>query len=504
MNAQAAMKMESSAIKLNRANLQKLAPSVKKPSYDPAKITAGILHFGVGGFHRAHEALYTDDLFSMNGDNNAWGICGAGVMEADKKMRNALSSQDYLYTLVEKDSGKNSARVIGSLVDYVLATEGAEKVLSKVADPAIKIISLTITEKGYCLDAKGNLDANHPLIKADLASPQKPSSALGYICAGLKLRMEKGIAPVTIMSCDNLPENGKVTKKAILALAELMDPKLRSWIEANITFPNTMVDRITPVTQPQDIAMVEGEFGVADSWPVVCETFRQWVIEDKFCNGRPQWEKAGAQFVSDVHAYEIMKIRLLNGTHSNLAYPGCLIGLNYVDEATTHPAINKFIRKIMDVEVTPTIPPVPGIDLTQYKESVLARFSSTAIKDGLPRIAMDGSQKLQNGVLAAVRERLAKNQSVDGLALAIALWIRYLQGKDEAGKPYQIVDPLAEKLNQLALKDINDPTGIFGVASVFGEDLPKSQAFTGAVANALRSLNKDGTLATLNNYITKA
>ena len=499
--ANAMKKNDSGALKLCAANIGMMDQSVAVPNYDRKNVGTAIVHLGVGGFHRAHQALYTNDL--LQNSVSEWGICGVGILPSDSKMRDVMKSQDCLYTLVERDGKTQNAKVIGSIVQYLHACENPAAVIDKMAARSTKIVSLTVTEKGYCLDAKKNLDPNHPDVQHDVKNLQSPKTALGYIVAALQARMRAGLPSFTVLSCDNLPENGRVTQSAVLAFAKLADAATAQWIQNNTTFPNTMVDRITPVTSDADIASVAANFGIDDAWPVVCETFRQWIIEDKFCNGRPAWEKAGAQFVADVHAYELMKIRLLNGTHSSLAYPGILIGLNYVDEATTHSVISKYIRKIMDAEVTPNLPPVPGINLDQYKDSVIARFASTAIKDGLPRIAMDGSQKLPNGILAPVRDRLAKGQSIDGLALSIATWIRYLQGADESGKAYNIVDPMADKLNQLAKQNINDPMPILNQSVIFGDDLPKSSIFVESVAKSLQNLNKNGTLNTLQDYINK-
>lgn len=491
-------KQNSASVKLSNASLASLDSKIARPKYNRSEVGTAIVHLGVGGFHRAHQALYTDDL--LQNKTGEWGICGVGILPSDSKMRDAMKAQDCLYTLVERDGKSENAKIIGSIVQYLLAADSPAAVIEKMASPTTKIVSLTVTEKGYCLNAKKELDVTHADVVHDSKNLSKPKTALGYIVAALQERMRAGLPSFTVMSCDNLPANGEVTRSAVTAFAKLVDPAVAKWIESNTAFPNTMVDRITPVTSAQDIESVYNNFGIEDQWPVVCESFRQWIIEDKFCNGRPQWENAGAQFVQDVHSYELMKIRLLNGTHSSLAYPGILIGLSYVDEATSHPLIGKYIRKIMDQEVTPNLPPVPGINLDQYKDTVIGRFASVAIKDGLPRIAMDGSQKLPNGILAPIRDRLAKGQSIDGLALSIATWIRYLQGQDEAGKTYAIVDPMAEKLSQLAKQNINDPSAILSVGAVFGDDLPKSKVFVDAVTKALQSLNQNGTIETLKKY----
>jgi mannitol 2-dehydrogenase len=495
-----ALKKESmGAVALNNQNLPALAAYVTKPKFDRAKTKTSIVHIGVGGFHRAHQALYTQEILERDGGD--WGICGIGILPQDAKMRDALNAQDFLYTLVEKKDDGANVKVIGSITEFLLLQDAPQKVLAKLADAQTKIVSLTVTEKGYCLDANKELDFNHPAVAHDLANLNQPQTAVGLLVCALQQRMQKSLPSFTVLSCDNLPTNGAVTRGAVLSFAKKVDAGLARWIETNTTFPNTMVDRITPVTAPADISNLEVQHGIADAWPVVCETFRQWIVEDNFTMGRPAWEKVGVQFVSDVHAYELMKIRLLNGTHSSLAHPGILLGLKYVHEATSHPAIQAFVRRIMTDEITPQLPPVPGIDLASYQQTIIDRFASPVIQDGLPRIIMDGSQKLPNGILAPIQDCIAKNKSYAGLALSIALWIRHLRGKDEVGNSFAIVDPRSMQLQALANATPDDPMPILQLADIFGADLPKNAGFVTAVTKQLQAINRQGVLKTLQDYI---
>ena len=345
--------------KLNTANLSKLDPQISVPRYDRSKVGQSIMHVGVGGFHRAHQAVYTDDLLNEGGDL-AWGFCGVGLLKHDARIHDVMRSQDCLYTVVERSSEGDTAHVIGSIVNFAFAPDDREQVLEQMASPETRIVSLTITEGGYYIDSTGELDAKHPDLQQDLANPHEPSCSFGYLLEALDRRRQRGLAPFTLMSCDNIQGNGEVAKKMLTAFAELRDPALRNWMDENCLFPNSMVDRITPATTDELRALVSEKFGIEDGWPVMTEPFKQWVIEDHFVQGRPKWEQVGAQMTTDVLPYELMKLRLLNASHQALCYIGMLLGYELVHEAMQDPDIRMLVKKMMDDEATDTLSPRPG------------------------------------------------------------------------------------------------------------------------------------------------
>ena len=416
---------------LNRATLRVLPPSVHVPQFDPASLTAGIVHLGLGGFHRAHMARYTHALMDIRSDARAWGIVGGGLMPGDRRMRECLAPQDCLYTLVERSSAAECVTVIGSLTDVVFAGEDSTALLDAIDQPGIRIVSLTVTENGYCLNrATKRLDPDHELIRADLASPERPSSAIGIVVEACRRRRDAGAPPFTALSCDNIQHNGEVLREAVLALARLREVALADWIAAAVPFPSTMVDRITPVTTEADIAALAEHHGIADRWPVICETFTQWVIEDRFAQGRPAWEEVGAQFVDDVAPYEFMKLRLLNGSHLAVAGLGRLAGCVTIDEAMAEPLMTRYMAALMDRETGPTLKPVPGIDLARYKATLIERFANTAIKDTVERVNTDAPL---NVLVDPIRDRLRSGESLELLALALAAWLRRVRGEGRAG-----------------------------------------------------------------------
>jgi mannitol-1-phosphate/altronate dehydrogenase len=454
-------------VELTRANLARLPGSVAVPNYDTAQVRAGIVHLGLGGFHRAHMARYTHDLMQRQPDGLGWGIVGAGLTAADRRMRDSLVPQDKLYTLVERDSDHQSITVIGSLADVVFAAEDSSALLAAMDHSDIRIVSLTVTEHGYCLNrATKRLDPEHPLIKKDLAEPDRPASAIGIVVESLRRRRAAGIAPFTALSCDNIQHNGTVLRDATLALATLRDSALATWIEAHVSFPSTMVDRITPVTADSDITWLEAQTGLVDRWPVFCETFTQWVIEDRFPLGRPAWETVGAQFVADVAPYEFMKLRLLNTSHLAVAGLGRLAGYVTIDEAMGDDDIARYMRALMDRETGPTLPAVPGIDLAAYKATLLTRFANVSIKDTVERVNTDAPLNI---LVDPIRDRLARGQSIDLLALALAAWLRRIRGEDETGQPIIIKHPLAEALRAKAIEGGADPRPLLNMADLFGE-----------------------------------
>jgi mannitol 2-dehydrogenase len=484
-----------SAIKLNEASLSRLNNHVRIPQYDRHQITNGIIHIGVGGFHRAHQALYLDHYFHQNPKSD-WGICGVGLLEFDQRMRDALNSQDCLYTLVERSPENDNARVIGAITQYRFALDNRQAVIDALADPKCRIVTLTITEGGYYyIEGSGEFDVNHPTIQHDLQHPDQPIGVYGFLTAALDQRRQQGLAPFTVLSCDNLQGNGNIVKKMLTTFAELRDPKLGSWIADHVAFPNCMVDRITPATTPSDIAMVREQFGIEDAWPVVAEPFLQWVVEDNFCAGRPQLETVGVQFTDNVHPYEMMKIRLLNASHLLIGYLGTLMGYSYVHETMADPLIRQAVEQLM-VEVTPTLQPVAGIDLDQYKRTLIERFANPKIRDQLLRVSLNGSAKVPKWVLSSLRDKLRQDGAIDYLSLTIAAWCRYLNGQDDQGKPISIDDPMADVLTQRARLGGTDPTNLLSLSELFG-DLSQSSRFVAAVMNHLRSLYEVGAKATL-------
>ncbi|MBD2113743.1 MULTISPECIES: mannitol dehydrogenase family protein [Cyanophyceae] len=484
-----------SLVKLNERSLGQLSDRVRVPRYDRSAVTPGIVHIGVGGFHRAHQALYLDNYLEQNPGSD-WAICGVGLLEFDQKMRDALESQDCLYTLVERSPAGDDARVIGSITQYLFAPANREAVIETLADPQCRIVTLTITEGGYyVVEGTGEFDANHPTIQHDLQNPDQPQGVYGFLTAALARRQQRGIAPFTVLSCDNIQGNGDMVGRMLTTFADLQTPDLGGWIRENVAFPNCMVDRITPATAPNDLQMVADQFDIDDAWPVVAEPFLQWVVEDRFSAGRPDWESVGVQMTDDVHPYEMMKIRLLNTSHQLIGYLGSLKGYSYVHEAMADAQIRQAVEHLMD-EVTPTLHPVPGIDVTQYKQTLVERFSNPKIRDQLPRLCLNSSAKIPKWALGSLRDKLEQNGAIDYLSLTIAAWFRYLNGKDDQGHDMPIDDPMADTLTERAKLGGTDPMPLLNLTEVFG-DLSQSSRFVEAVTQYLHQLHELGTEATL-------
>jgi len=485
-------------MKLNNENLSRLPARVQRPGYDRQSVRQGIVHIGVGGFHRSHQAVYTEQLLNQ-GHSSEWGICGVGLRPEDRAMADALKSQDYLYTLYElADRGNPGIRVIGAIGDFMLADDGREAVLARLADPGTRIVSLTITEGGYCTDdSTGEFLAQRPEIQQDLANPGQPVTVFGFLTEALARRRARGIAPFTVMSCDNLPHNGKVARNALLGFAALRDTGLRDWIAEQVSFPNGMVDRITPMTSPEHREQLRQETGIEDAWPVVAETFTQWVLEDKFCNGRPAWEQVGVQFTDDVTPYEEMKIGLLNGSHQALCYLGLLLGYRYAHEVMQDSQLKHYVRAYMDQDVTPVLAPVQGIDLQAYKDTLIARFSNTAISDQLSRIAYDGSSRLPKFVLPFVQRQLEAGAPVQRSALILAAWCHYQQGVNELGETYEVLDPRVDSVQPAARPGPDQVSRFLALEEVFGRSLPQSSAFVEAFTEQLQRLQTLGVRKTL-------
>ncbi|MFB9949382.1 mannitol dehydrogenase family protein [Rhizobium puerariae] len=485
-------------VKLSLASLKDAAATAAVPAYDPKRLTAGIVHFGVGNFHRAHQAIYLDDLFNT-GSGQDWAIIGAGVLPSDAAMREKLKAQDFLTTVVEQDNNRTAARVTAPMIDIIVPGEKAA-LIEKLADPAIRIVSMTITEGGYFIDAAGHFNPSHPAIVEDAANPGNPKTVFGLILAGLRLRRERNIPPFTIMSCDNIPGNGHVTENTVVGLARLSDPDFAGWVNQNVAFPNSMVDRITPATGQREIDILKQDFGIEDNWPVFCEEFKQWVMEDRFPAGRPRLEEVGVQFVSDVAPYELMKIRILNGGHATIAYPAALLDIHFVHEAMEHPLIRAFLAKLEKDEIIPIVPPVPGINLNDYFALIERRFLNPKIGDTIPRLAQDGSNRQPKFILPSTRDRLTQGKDIVGLSLVSALWCRYFAGTSDSGRKIAFNDESADKLHEAALKAKDNPEAFLAFDEIFGE-VSKSGLFRARFAHALQTLWKEGTAKTLELYL---
>jgi mannitol 2-dehydrogenase len=483
--------------------LPSYADVLPTPSYDRSRMRIGDVHFGVGGFHRAHQAMYHDRL--MNGGVALeWGICGVGVMPADRRMQQVMARQDGLYTLVQKHAdGAYEAQVVGSIAEYLLASDDAEAVIEKLASAPVRIVSLTVTEGGYNLDdITGEFDPANPDVQHDLAPGAVPRTTFGLVTEGLRRRRERGLAPFTIMSCDNLPGNGHLTHEAFTSFARLRDRELGDWIASEVRFPNSMVDRITPATTDADRREVSERFGVDDLWPVVCEPFAQWVLEDSFSAGRPPYEDAGVQVVADVEPYELMKLRLLNAGHQAMAYFGRLCGHELVHEAARDPLLNAFLREYMDEEATPTLPPVPGVDLDDYKRTLLERFSNPEVRDTIARLCAESSDRIPKWLVPVIRSQLAAGGEIRRSAGVVASWARYAEGIDEQGRAIEVVDRLKDTLTPIARRQREDPDAFIANRDLFG-DLSGDERFVAAYREALRSLHERGARATLESLVSR-
>jgi mannitol 2-dehydrogenase len=482
---------------LNAATLSAGTTGVPGPTYDRAAIVPGIVHIGVGAFHRAHQAMYVDRLLA-EGKAGQWGICGVGVLAADRAMKDAMAAQDGLYTLVVKHpDGTLEPRVIGSIVEYLLAPDDPEAVIEKMAAPSTRIVSLTVTEGGYSLDPlTGEFDPSVGGADRDLAPGAVPQTFFGLVTEALVRRRKRGIAPFTVMSCDNIEGNGHVARKAFTAFAELRDPSLAAWLAAEVSFPNSMVDRITPRTTDEDRAEVAERFGLDDDWPVVCEPFTQWVVEDRFADGRPPLEDVGVQIVPDVEPYELMKLRLLNAGHQALCYFAHLCGYRLVHEAAQDPLFRTFVLGYMDREATPTLSPVPGVDLRQYKDTLIERFSNPQVRDTIARLCAESSDRIPKWLLPVVRHNLAAEGDVRLSAAIVASWARYAEGVDEQGGPIEVVDRLAETLTAAARTQRENPDAFIANRQVFG-DVVDNPDFVAAYRWALASLHERGARETL-------
>ncbi len=478
--------------------LASLPETVGRPAYARARLSPGILHVGVGNFHRAHMAVYLDTLFAMGRDHD-FAILGAGVRPGDAAMRERLKAQDWLTTVVELDPTGLSARVTGAMVDFVPVDP--EAIVAAMSDPRIRIVSTTVTEGGYYVDAATDgFAAHHPDMVADAAAPDAPRTVFGMVLAALRRRRDAGTPPFTFLSCDNLPENGHVASRTVTGLARLQDPAFAEWVAGNVAFPNSMVDCITPATSERERALVRDRFGIEDAAPVACEPFRQWVLEDNFPQGRPALEAVGAEFVADVAPYELMKLRILNGGHAAIAYPGALLGHHFVHDAMADPRIAAWLDALTRREIQPTLAPIPGVSYDAYREKIAERFSNPEVGDTIPRLALDGSNRQPKFILPTLRDALARGLPHEGLALEVALWCRYCAGTDDAGNAIPVNDDNWEDLKARAEDAREDPGAFLGNALVFG-DLGRDPRFAASFGRQLRSLLERGVEATLGSYV---
>jgi mannitol 2-dehydrogenase len=486
---------------LNARTLKSLSERLPVPAYNRSLVAPGVVHFGVGGFHRAHQAMYHDRLMN-EGNSLAWGICGVGVLAADRLMRDALGAQDGLYTLVLKGSdGTWEPRVIGSIVEYLFAPDDPQAVIEKMAAPSTRIVSLTITEGGYNIsDVTGEFDAANPDVVRDLEPDAVPRTTFGLVTEALRRRRSRGLAPFTVMSCDNLQDNGRLSQRVFTTFARLRDPDLGDWVEREVRFPNSMVDRITPVTTDADRAEIRERFGIDDLWPVVSEPYTQWVLQDAFTAGRPVYEQAGVQVVDHVEPYELMKLRLLNGSHQAMCYFAYLSGYRLVHEAAQDPLFRAFLLGYMDKEATPTLPPVPGVDLDGYKHTLIERFSNPQVRDTIARLCAESSDRIPKWLVPVIRHQLAADGEIRRSAAVVASWARYAEGVDEQGQPIEVVDRLADRLTRAARRQREDRDAFIANRDVFG-DLADDERFVAAYLSALASLHQSGARATLESLV---
>ena len=483
--------------RLSTATLDRVLPGTTIPSYDRGALTQGIVHIGVGNFHRAHQALAIDRLMT-EGVAHDWAICGVALLPSDEPLARKMQEQDGLYTLVEKSpDGTWSTRIIGSITEVIFGPEDPAAVIAKLCEPNIRIVSLTVTEGGYNFDRlSGEFMLDTPAIAADLEQGAVPRTFFGVVTEALRRRRDAGVAPFTIMSCDNIQGNGHVAQRMFEAFARSLDPEFAEWIVANVAFPNSMVDRITPVTTQPDIDAVREIIGLDDACPVVCEPFFQWALEDEFPQGRPPLDQAGVQLVTDVAPYEKMKLRLLNASHQGLCYFGYLEGHDLVHEATQEPDMATFLRRYMDEEATPTLYPVPGVDLEAYKTQLIERFQNPEVRDTIARLCAESSDRIPKWLIPVVLDQLAVGGQVALSAAIVASWARYAEGINESGAPIAVVDPLKDELIPIARSQREDELAFIANRRLFG-DLVDDPRFTHAYVDTLRSLHESGARSTL-------
>ncbi len=476
-------------MQLDKKTLNQVALRIPCPTYNRSEIKTGIVHIGVGGFHRSHQAYYMHQLLERFKLTN-WAICGVGLRGEDLNMATILRKQDCLYILVtQHPEGKVDSQVIGSIKEYLFAPDNPKAVVDKMAHPDTKIVSLTITEGGYNFNpTTGDFNFANPNIQHDLANPDHPKTVYGYLTASLRKRQVNNLSAFTILSCDNMLHNGEIAKNMVLTFAKKQDPSLAKWIEKEVCFPNAMVDRITPITSSEIKDYLTNQFDIKDEWPVVCEPFIQWVIEDSFTNGRPPLENLGVQFVPDVTPYEQMKIRLLNAGHSVLGIPGAIHGHPTIDSCMRDEVFSKFMRVFMDEEVTPTLGKIEGIDISIYKESLEERFSNPNIKDNVSRICSESSAKLPKFLIPTLHDNLKQGGSIRYATFILAAWCFYSDmGVNEEGEPIEIIDVLEDQLHQAAKNTKTNWLSFLDQPQIFG-DLIKNKRFTQKYNTAIKSI----------------
>jgi len=477
---------------LDDQSLDRIAHRLRVPTYDRSALTPAIAHISVGGFSRAHQLVYLDELAERG--NTDWGVVGIGLHNSS--MRDALAPQDNLYTVVERDADAERARVVGSMIDYVYAPDAPERVLDLLADERIRVVTMTVTGTAYRIDPQTGEFQPDDEARDDLTRPDRPSSVFGYLVEGLDRRRRAGLPPFTVLSCDNMQSNGAAARAAVVGYARLRDEVLARWITDHVSFPSSMVDRITPTTSPEERDTIAKTFGVDDNWPVITEPFSQWFVEDAFCNGRPPLEEVGVHLVADVGHYELMKTRLLNASHCALGFLGQVAGLETIDEAVGDQVFHDYLDQLMGVEVIPLLPRPDGVDLAEYEATLLRRFANPAIGDRLARLARRGSTKMPNYLLPSLRAALQEHRPHELLTLAVAGWCRYLRATDEHDRPIEVQDQLADHLRELARAGGSDPRPLLGERSIFG-DLIEDEAFVARLETALRRLDDDGVRPTL-------
>ncbi|KAJ5946905.1 hypothetical protein N7454_003744 [Penicillium verhagenii] len=495
-------------LKLNSKNLSQIASAapVQFPTYPRGDaVKEGIVHIGVGGFHRAHLAVYVDQLMQHHGVTD-YAICGVGLTPFDVGMRDALGSQDHLYTAIERSAKGSVAKVMGSINSYLFAPDNREAVIAKMAHPDTHIVSLTITESGYYYNENTHeLQTEDPDIQHDLnPANTSPKTTFGFLYHAMDRRRQQGLNPFTVMSCDNMQGNGAITRNMLVSFARIRNPELAEWINTKAHFPNAMVDRITPQTSAADKTSLAQEFGIEDSWPIVTEPFMQWVIEDHFCDGRPPFEKVGVQIVKNVQQveeFEKHKLRLLNGSHAIIAYGGQLAGYNYVHEVMQDPLFNKFIWQMMQDEVKPTLPVIEGVSIDKYCHTLVERFSNPTIMDQLPRICGGGTGKIPQFIMPTIAEAIWVTGPFRRLCFTAATWFHYINGVDDNGKKINVQDPMLEEIQTRARVGGTNPMELLNIKSLFGEDLRANKRFVDTITIALEEIVRDGVVKSLPKYI---
>lgn len=495
-------------LKLNNKNLSQISGAqVRVPNYQRGgAVKEGIVHIGVGGFHRAHLAVYVDRLMQEHGVTD-YAICGVGLQPFDAAICDALRSQDHIYTVIERSASGSFANVVGSINSYLFAPNDREPVIAKMAHPDTHIVSLTITESGYYYnESTHELQSQHPDIQFDLdpANEKAPRTTFGFLYAALVRRHQQGLKPFTVMSCDNMQKNGSITRHMLESFAHLRNPQIARWIAEQAAFPNAMVDRITPQTSATDKMALADKFGIEDAWPVVTEPFMQWVVEDQFSDGRPPFDKVGVQVVKNVHdveEFEKHKLRLLNGSHSAIGYPGQLAGFNYVHEVMENPLLGKFVWQMMQEEVKPLLPEISGVNIDEYCKTLIERFTNPTIMDQLPRTSLNASGKIPQFIMPSIAEAIWVTGSFRRLCFVAAAWFHYINGVDDSGKTFEVDDPMREELQAKARTGGTDPAELLSIRTLFGDDLRNDKKFIREITTALENIARDGVLKTLPKYI---